>query len=89
MLYLLLSQILALLIDLITCRRRSERQKELEILVLRHQLRIMQRLHPAAPRVSPGEKLALAVLATRLSSLARDGKTKLDEVMLLSSQRPS
>jgi hypothetical protein len=83
MIYLLLTQVLAFLIDLIALRRRTERQKDLEILILRQQLRIMQRLHPAAPRISPCEKLGLAVLAAKLSSPGRDGKSKLDEVILL------
>jgi hypothetical protein len=64
-------------------RHRTDRQKDLEILILRQQLRIVPRLHPAAPRLSPWEKLSLTVLAVKLSALGRGGRSKLDEVMLL------
>ncbi len=78
----LLTQVVTFLVDLITVRR-TDRQKDLEILILRHQLRVMQRLHPALPHLSLWEKLGLAVLAAKLSSLGREGKSKLDEVVLL------
>jgi hypothetical protein len=83
MLYLLVTQVFAFLIDLVGLPRRTVRQKDLEILILRQQLRIMQRLHPTAPRISPWEKLGLALLAAKLAGLGPGGKSKLNEVMLL------
>jgi hypothetical protein len=83
MLYLLLAQIVSLLFDLFAIARRSQRDKDLEILLLRQQLRILQRHHPATPRISRWEKFALAVLASKLVGLGRNTKTKLDEVLLL------
>jgi hypothetical protein len=83
MLYLLLAQLVSLLLDLFTIARRCQADKDLEILLLRQQLRILQRQHPAAPRISRWEKLGIAVLAARFSRLAGSGKSKLDQILLL------
>jgi hypothetical protein len=83
MLYHLLAQLVALLIDLFTTSRRSDQQKDLEILLLRQQLRILQRHHPASPREMRGEKLGLAVLAARFTGLGHGAQTKLNQVLLL------
>jgi transposase InsO family protein len=83
MLYFLLAQTVSLLLDLCAINRRSERHKDLQILLLRQQLRILQRRHPQTPRVSPWEKLTLAVLASKLNRVGRHSKTKLDKVLFL------
>jgi transposase InsO family protein len=83
MIYLLISQFVSLLLDLFALSQRSERHKDLEILLLRQQLRIMQRQHPTAPRISRGEKLALAVLTAKLTALGQGAKAKLDQVLFL------
>ncbi len=83
MIYLLIAQFLWLLLDLFAISRRSERHKNLQILLLRQQLRIMQRQHPQKPNVSRLEKLTLTVLAAKLTAPARDAKAKLDGVLLL------
>jgi putative transposase len=41
------------LLELVVLRRRSEREKEIEILLLRHQLRVLER-QVARPRLTPG-----------------------------------
>ncbi len=63
MFYLLLAQIVSLLLDLCAVIRRAERHKDLQILLLRQHLRMLQRHHPKQPRLSRWEKLTLAVLA--------------------------
>ncbi len=86
MIYLLIAQLVSLLLDLFTISRRSrrsERRKDLLLLLLRHQLRILQRQHPQNPNVSRWDKLALAVLVAKLTSPARGGKEKLDGVLFL------
>jgi putative transposase len=83
MFYLLLAQVVLLLFDLFAIARRSQRDQDLEILLLSQQLRILQRHHPQTPRVSRWEKFALAVLAGKLVGLGRNTKTKLDEVLFL------
>jgi hypothetical protein len=52
MLYVLLAQIVSLLFDLFAIARRSQRDKDLEFLLLRQQLRIIQRHQPQTPRLS-------------------------------------
>src|SRR5690242_20190942 len=71
MVYAILAQILSLLIDLLTSRRRSAAAKDLEILVLRQQLRVLQRTQAHPPHPSPWEKLALAVLTAKLKAVAK------------------
>lgn len=83
MLYHLFAQLIALLFDLFTTRGRSEQQKDLEILLLRQQLRILQRHHPTAPRLARWEKFGLVVLAARFTGLGPGAKTKLNQALLL------
>jgi putative transposase len=83
MLYHVLAQLLSLLLDLFTTSRRSDHQKDLEILLLHQQLRILQRHHPLTPRISRWEKRGLAVLAAKFTGVERGAKTKLGQVLLL------
>jgi hypothetical protein len=53
------------MLELVVLRLRSERSKELEILVLRHQLHVLQR-QVARPRVRPADRLLLAALSRSL-----------------------
>jgi hypothetical protein len=59
-------QVVSTLVELIRLGCRSESAKDLEILLLRHQLAIYERKQERAPHLSRGEKLMLVVLATRL-----------------------
>jgi putative transposase len=63
-----LAQLVALLLDLLTARRQPACAKDLEIAVLRHQLRVLLRRQPA-PRLSRWEQLMLALLVTKLRHL--------------------
>src|SRR4029079_13611843 len=64
-------------------RRLSDRQKDLEILLLRHQLRILQRKLPGSPRISVWEKAVLSVLAVRFKRFTDGTGKRLDEALLL------
>ena len=46
MIYFFIAQLFSLLLDLGTVGRHSHRHKDLQILLLRQQLRILQRQHP-------------------------------------------
>jgi len=59
MLCFLLAHAFSLLLDLIWLGRRSERNTDVEIVLLRQQLRILQRKQPHPPRLSRWEKLSL------------------------------
>jgi transposase InsO family protein len=65
------AHLLALLIDLLTTRHHSERAKDLEIALLRQQLRLLQRQQARPPRLRRADRVFLAALAHRLSTLAR------------------
>jgi hypothetical protein len=47
------------LLELVVLRRRSEREKEIEILLLRHQLRVLER-QVARPQLTQADASALA-----------------------------
>jgi putative transposase len=53
------------LVELVVLRLRSERSKELEILVLRHQLHVLRR-QVARPRPGPADRVLLAALSRSL-----------------------
>jgi putative transposase len=57
--------VLRRLLELLVLRLRSERSKELEILVLRHQLHVLQR-QVTRPRLRPVDRLMLAALSRSL-----------------------
>src|SRR5262249_42195353 len=71
MVYAIVAQVLSLLVDLLSGGRRSEQAKELEILVLRQQLRVLQRTQAHPPQPSRWEKRALAVLTAKLKEVAQ------------------
>ena len=50
------------LLELLVLRRRSEREKEIEILLLRHQLRVLER-QVSRPALMPGDRALLAALS--------------------------
>jgi hypothetical protein len=52
------------LLELVVLRFRSEREKEIEILLLRHQLRVLER-QVARPQLTPADR---ALLAARSST---------------------
>lgn len=83
MIYQLIAQLFSLLLDLFTTKLRSEQQKDLEILLLRQQLRILQRRSPKPPQLSRWEKLGLAILAANFTRFGRGAKTKLHDALLL------
>jgi putative transposase len=61
----LLYWVLRRLLELVVLRLRSDRSKELEILVLRHQLQVLQR-QVTRPRLRPADRLLLAALSRSL-----------------------
>ena len=83
MICLLLAQAFSVLLDLVMLRSRSDHDKDVEILLLRQQLRMLQRTHPRAPRISLWEKLTLLVLVGKLTTLTNRTRARLDQVVLL------
>src|SRR5215210_923492 len=83
MLWFLLLHLVTFLVDLVTVTRHTDRDKDVEILLLRHQLRLVQRERPRPPRLSRWEKLTLAVLTTKLTHLTAGPRARLEQVLLL------
>jgi len=54
------------LLELLVLQRRSEREKEIEILLLRHQLRVLQR-QLARPRLTQADRALLAAFSRMLT----------------------
>ncbi len=67
-----LASLVAVILDLLTARPQSEGAKDLEIVVLRHQLRMLERRQPRL-RLSRWERLTLALLVAKLQRLTAGG----------------
>lgn len=78
-----LAHLVGFLVDLVFGARHRGRDKDLQILVLRQQVRMLQRQRPCPPRLTRGEKLTLAVLAAALTRLTVGPRHQLDRYLLL------
>jgi putative transposase len=83
MIFNVLAHMISLMIDLLVGRRRSEQAKDLEILVLRQQLRVLQRTQAHPPQPSRWEKLILAVLTAKLKKVAKRARHPWRQSVLL------
>ena len=83
MFWFILAHFVAFLVDLVFCARQRGCGKDLQIMVLRQQVRLLQRQRPRPPRLSRGEKLTLAVLAAALARLTVGSRHQLDQYLLL------
>jgi len=69
------------LISLVSIGRLSQQEKDLEILLLRHQLAILERKLDKPVRPNRAEKLTLAVLTARLRLVTRRSASRLRDVI--------
>ena len=69
MIWFALRQIFSTVLECLWLSRKTNREKDLEILLLRRQLEIVDRARSKPLRVSRAEKLTLAVLAAQLKSI--------------------
>ncbi len=83
MVWFVLLHLVGFVVDLLTATRRTDRDKDLEILLLRHQLQVLQRQRPQPLRLTRWEKLTLAVLTAKLTQLTAGPRAHLDQVLLL------
>ncbi len=88
MIFFLLAHAFSVLIDLIWLRRQTEQDKDVEILLLRQQLRILQRKQPHPPRLSLWEKLTFIVLARKLTDMTHSARTGWPRSFSCSSPKP-
>ncbi|MBA3947681.1 MAG: transposase [Herpetosiphonaceae bacterium] len=83
MIFLLLAAVWSMVLDGVTFVSRAERDKDIEILLLRYQLRILQRIQRRAPHISRWEKLTLLILAGKLTTMTNAGRMRLSELVFL------
>ena len=79
----LVAHLFSILFDLVRSLSQSEREKELEIALLRQQIRILQRTRSRSPRLSWWDKFPLALLAAKLVEEAQHSRTRLSQSLLL------
>jgi len=83
MTFFLLAHTFSVLLELIWLGQRAEHDKDIEILLLRQQLRILQRKQQHPPRISRWEKLTLLVLARKLTVMTNSGRARLSQITFL------
>ncbi len=71
------------LLDFLHLLGRSDQEKDLEILLLRQQLRILQRTRIRPPRLAWWEKVPLAMLVGKLVQKAKHSRARLSQSLLL------
>jgi hypothetical protein len=76
MVFFVLATLFSWPIDLGTLRFQSGRAKEVEILLVRRQLALLQRTQPRPPRLTRWEKGGLAVLAAKLRCLPAAARSR-------------
>ena len=75
--------ILTLFLDIISVLGVTNGDKNLEIIILRQQVRILQRKVKSPPRISDPERIILATLTDKFSHSTKDVRHHLYQVMLI------
>src|SRR5258708_4640741 len=83
MIWSLIAQGVTLILDLLTLRYSANKDKAFEVLVLRQQIRILERRVGKPVRPSRVEKFLLALTAVRIREQAREGQKRLNDTILL------
>jgi transposase len=81
MLWFLITHIFTMLLELIGIGRLSEPEKDLEILILRHQLDILARKQKTPIKPNHAEKMTLAVLANKLKQASNRSAHQLSDII--------
>jgi putative transposase len=79
----LLAHLYSVFLDTLRLFGRSNQEKDLEILLLRQQVRILKRKHTRLPRLSWWERLSLAMLVGKLVQTAKYSRVQLSLSLLL------
>ena len=81
MFWLALSHVFSAILELIHIGRFSAKDKDLEIIILRHQLDVMTRLQTKPVRPNRAEKLTLAVLTKKLKQSSNRSTHQLRDII--------
>jgi len=82
MIWSLIAQLVTLFFDIFVTQRRTNQDKDIEILLLRQQLRILLRKSPVT-KVTPLQKLILAVVLMKFKRITRQTNQPLRSVILI------
>ena len=81
MVWFVITHIISTILSLIQVRHLSDKDKDLEIVILRHQLAVMTRLHAKPVKPNRAEKLTLAVLTKKLRQSTNHSARHLRDVI--------
>ena len=81
MIWLAISLVFSTVLELIRIGRMSEKDKDLEIMILRHQLDVMTRLQEKPVKPNRAEKLTLAVLTKNLKQSTKRSTHQLRDII--------
>ena len=83
MLFRLLTMFFFLALDLLAIISVTDRGKDLEIIILRQQVRILQRKVKTTPRITVPERMVLATLTDKFKRTTSGARQHLNQVMLI------
>jgi len=78
-----MKSLLTLFFDLIYVIGLTNNDQELEILILRQQIRILQRKITTTPRIADPERMLLGILTDKFSNTSNLARQRLHQVMLI------
>ena len=81
MAWFILSKIFSVLVAIVSVGRISEKDKDLEIMILRQQLAILQRKQDKIVRPNQAEKMTLAVLMPKLKDVTQQPASRLRNII--------
>jgi hypothetical protein len=84
----LLMSLFSIFFDLVAILRTSKSDKDLEILIFRQQVRILQRKTKTPPRIFDPERMVLATLPDKNCSFKDVARQHLHQVMLIFKPEP-
>ncbi len=83
MAWFVLMHLVGFIADIIGGAHGTVEEKDLQLALLQHQVRLQRRRSPRPPRLSRWEKLTLAALTARLVRLTDRPRSQLAQIMLL------
>jgi len=88
MIFRLILFVWAFVVDRAAVSRLAEDEKDLDIMLLRQQLRIAERKQPRGPHIPRWQKVPLVALVMQLKGKTTHAREKLEESVLLFSPIP-
>ena len=77
----ILAHIFSTILSLLQVRRLSDKDKDMEMVILRHQLAVMTRLHAKPVKPNRAEKMTLAMLTKKLKQSTNRSASQLRDVI--------